>query len=118
MEGMAGADGILWNKDVVYTQQRPDGAEGAAKAGARFLESVFSVSGKGVVGVRHRGVVEISADYGLVWCFVYAVEYLANLFRTFDEGLFHLFMCVNNVSFQFVACDVFAGAELVDKGHE
>ena len=51
MDGVAQAGGILWNQDVVYTEQGPDWAEGAAEAGAGLFKGVFAAFGEGVVGI-------------------------------------------------------------------
>ena len=108
MGGVAQAGDILRYQDIVYAQQWPDRAEGAAEAGACLFKGVLPFLCQSMVGVRHWGVVEVSAYYGLMGSVLYVAQNLVNLFRTLDECHFHLFVGIYNIPFQFVAGDFLA----------
>ena len=77
-------------QDIVYSQQRPHMGIGRTESMTDLTEGILSVSGHSEIRIRHRIIIEVSADKGLDRALFNVGEHLVYLLRTSCDGAFHL----------------------------
>ena len=83
---------ILRYQDVIYAQQGPQDGEGGSKPVAAFCKTVLMPGGKVVIGIGHRSVVEVPANYGLDGAGGNMVVDGTDLLATLDIGVRQAFV--------------------------
>ena len=75
------------NYYIVQTQCRPQSGVGGSEALPCLDKTIFVLFLQLVVGIRHRSVVEVTADYGFQAAVTNTIYHVVHLLSTFFVGL-------------------------------
>ena len=78
---------LLGHEYVIYPQQRPESSESGSEAISRLDKTVLVHSSDTMIGVGHRGVVEVAANHSCTGAVVEVGQDGIHLFGPAAEGL-------------------------------